>query len=197
MKYFKVIDDLLPKPYLRDLQDHFLSDYCNWSFNGSLTGDESEEVLGSFGFAIKLHWNGYFTGGYESTLTKALVFSAQEKVEEIINQPMEIVRARGDMTVFNPLNHRHELHTDFQYEHMTAIFYLNTSDGNTILLDREGKSILHEVEPVENRLLIFDGLMQHTGHSPSKNKCRVLINMNFMTPKLVHELNEKYGINGR
>lgn len=194
----KIIDNFLAKYYLQHLQDNFLGDNSSWSFNDSLTGDDSLKVLGSFGFGIKLHWNGYFTGSYESTLVRGLVFSAQEKVEEVFGESLEIIRARADMTVFNPLNHRHELHTDFQYEHMTAIFYLNNSDGNTILFDRDGKNILAEVEPVENRLLIFDGLLQHTGHSPSNHKSRVLINMNFMTPKLVQELNQMHGVyNGR
>ena len=194
----KIIDNFLAKYYLQHLQDNFLGDNSSWSFNDSLTGDDSLKVLGSFGFGIKLHWNGYFTGSYESTLVRGLVFSTQEKVEEVFGESLEIIRARADMTVFNPLNHRHELHTDFQYEHMTAIFYLNNSDGNTILFDRDGKNILAEVEPVENRLLIFDGLLQHTGHSPSNHKSRVLINMNFMTPKLVQELNQMHGVyNGR
>jgi hypothetical protein len=194
----KIIDNFLAKYYLQHLQDNFLGDNSSWSFNDSLTGDDSLEVLGSFGFGIKLHWNGYFTGSYESTLVRGLVFSAQEKVEEVFGESLEIIRARADMTVFNSLNHRHELHTDFQYEHMTAIFYLNNSDGNTILFDRDGKNVLAEVEPVENRLLIFDGLLQHTGHSPSNHKSRVLINMNFMTPKLIQELNQMHGVyNGR
>ena len=95
------------------------------------------------------------------------------------------------MTLYNPEKYRHELHTDYSYEHTSAIFYLNSSDGNTLLFDREGTNLLTEVEPIENRLLIFDGLLQHTGHSPSMHKSRVLINMNFMTPELIDELNSK------
>lgn len=189
----KIIDNLLPRIYFEELQHHFTGDECRWFFNNSLTGDDSLESIGSFGFNLKLHWNGYFVDNYESILTKALVFTAQERVEKLVKEPMQIVRVRGDMTVYNSLNHRHELHTDFQYEHMTAIFYMNSSDGNTLLYDREGNELIQEVEPVGNRLLIFDGMMQHTGHSPSKHKSRILINMNFMTPKLVEELNQQYG----
>ena len=36
-----------------------------------------------------------------------------------------------------------------------------------------------EIEPVSNRLLIFDGLFIHTGCTPSKNNRRILINSNF------------------
>lgn len=193
----KVIDNLIPKPYLKDLQSYFLSnENCEWFFNTNLTSNESSESLGSFGFNMRLHWNGHFISNFVGTFVRGLVFTAQEKVEDFVQKPQQIVRARVDMTVYNPDNYCHELHTDFSYEHMTAIFYMNTSDGNTLLFDRDGKELIQEVEPVENRLVIFDGLMQHTGHSPSKHKSRVLINMNFMTPELVNELNRKYGNHG-
>jgi len=175
----KIIDNLLTPSYLKDLQNHFLSQNCEWYFNDNLTGDESYENLGSFGFVIKLHWDGYFVGSQTSILIKALTFTALDEVEKILQCPQQIIRVRADMTLYNPLNYRHEVHTDFEDEHTTAIFYLNTSDGNTVIFDREGKKLLKEVEPIENRLVIFDGLLQHTGHSPSTHKSRALINMNF------------------
>jgi len=193
----KIIDNLISKPYLKDLQSYFLQDGCEWFFNNALTGNESHESLGSFGFNMKLHWNGYFVSNFSGTFIRSLVFSAQEKVEEFAQKSQQIVRVRADMTMYNPKNYRHELHTDFSHEHMTAIFYMNTSDGNTLLFDRNGEECVKEIEPVENRLIIFDGLMQHTGHSPSKHKSRVLVNMNFMNPELVEELNKQHGHHGR
>lgn len=189
---FTIIDNFLTKSYLKDLQNYFLSQRCEWNFNDNLTGDDSYAILGSFGFTIPLHWNQMFSNSYAGSLTRVLVLTAADKVEEITNIPHIAVRARADMTVFNSLNHRHEMHTDYPQEHMTAIFYLNTSDGNTLLYDRDGKELLTEVEPIENRLLVFDGLLQHTGHSPSKHKSRVILNMNFMTPTLVEELNNMH-----
>lgn len=189
---FEIIDNLLTESYLRDLQNYFLSQRGEWNYNDNLTGDESYAVLGSFGLTMRLHWNQTFVDSYAATLSKALIFTALDKVIEITNIPHLVVRARADMTLYNPLNHRHELHTDYPYEHTTAIFYLNTSDGNTLLYDREGKELLTEVEPIENRLLVFDGLLQHTGHSPSNHKSRTLLNINFMSPTLVDELNNRY-----
>jgi hypothetical protein len=193
----KIVDNLLPKRYLEDLQSYFLSENCEWFFNDNLTDDNSYDSLGSFGFNMRLHWNGYFVSNYVGTLARALVFTVQEEVEKHLERNQRIVRARADMTMYNPTNYRHELHTDFPQEHTTAIFYMNTSDGNTLLFDRKGDKLIQEVEPVENRLVIFDGLMQHTGHSPSKHKSRILINMNFMNPELVDELNRIHGNNGR
>ncbi len=193
----KIIDDFLPKRYFEDLQSYFLSENCEWFFNDNLTDDNSYNSLGSFGFNMRLHWNGYFVSNYVGTLVRALVFIAQEEVEKHLEREQRIVRARADMTLYNPTKHRHELHTDFPHEHTTAIFYMNSSDGNTLLFDRKGDKLIQEVEPIENRLIIFDGLMQHTGHSPAKHKSRILINMNFMNPNLVEELNRIHGNNGR
>ncbi len=192
----KVIDNLISKHYLDHLQSHFLGENCEWFFNDNLTNDDSYESLDSFGFNMRLHWNGYFIGNFVGTLIRSLVFSTQEKVEEFVERPQQIIRARADMTMYNPNKYRHELHTDFPYDHTTAIFYMNNSDGNTLLFDRQGNDLIEEIEPVENRLVIFDGLMQHTGHSPSNHKSRVLINMNFMNPELVEELNRIHGYNG-
>ena len=177
----KIIDNLLPIPYLKDLQDYFLKPSCEWFYNDTLTYSKSGESLGSFGFSINLHSNGKFISGFAGSFIRGLVFSAQEKVDEFSQKPHQVIRARADMTVYNPEKYRHELHTDlYGDEHMTCIFYMNTSDGNTLLFDRKGENLIQEVEPIENRLLIFDGLMQHTGHSPSKHKSRVLVNMNFI-----------------
>ena len=189
---FEIIDDLLTESYLRDLQNYFLSQQCEWHFNDNLTSGDSYCKNGSFGFVIRLHWNQIFLESHSAMICRALILSAQDKVSEVMKTQHLVVRARADMTLYNPEKYVHEIHTDYPYEHTTAIFYLNTSDGNTLLYDREGKELLKEVEPVENRLLIFDGLLQHTGHSPAEHKSRVLFNMNFMTPDLINDLNNRY-----
>ena len=79
------------------------------------------------------------------------------------------------MTLYNPNNYRHEIHTDLEIPNITCIFYVNDSDGDTVLYE---KGMARSVEPKANRLLMFDGDIAHTGHSPSKHKNRVLINTN-------------------
>jgi len=189
---FEIIDDFLSTSYLKDLQNHFLSLQCKWHYNDHLTDDNSYHNIGSFGFTNKLHWNQNFVNSSCGVLSKGLLLFSQAKVQEFTETSYQIVRARADMTMYNPLKYCHEIHTDYPYEHMTAIFYINNSDGNTLLFDREGKNLIQEVEPIENRLLIFDGLLQHAGHSPANHKSRVIVNMNFMTPELINDLNQRH-----
>ena len=85
----------------------------------------------------------------------------------------EILRARGDMTMYSSTGFEHKPHVDFTFPNIAAIYYVNDSDGNTVCLDQE-------VEPKANRLVTFSGDIPHTGHSPSEHKNRILINSNYL-----------------
>ena len=67
----------------------------------------------------------------------------------------------------------HQSHTDYEYEHIAAVFSLNTCDGYT----RIGDTI---VESVENRIVFFDGSKIHNSTSTSNKKGRFNINLNFL-----------------
>ena len=62
-----------------------------------------------------------------------------------------------------------ELHANLT----TAIFYMNTNNGYTLLETEE------KIESVENRLVVFPCDMLHTGVSQTDTKIRVTLNLNF------------------
>ena len=176
-------DNLLPKKYLRDLQECFVH-HCEWHYSDNTTYGPNQSHLdegkpGSIGFAISFFENGHWLPTVPAAIVRGLISYIHEKVEEECGQSVSLFRARADMTVYNPENHRHEIHTDFPFPHITAIFYLITSDGNTVLEDGEG-NVVEEFEPIENRLITFEGDTPHTGYSPSKHKNRILFNVNFV-----------------
>ena len=95
------------------------------------------------------------------------------------------------MTMYNPNQHMHEPHIDVNEPHVAAVYYVNDSDGNTVLYKQRSEvndrstfpeqlDVLIEVEPKANRLLMFDGSLIHTGHSPSKTNSRVIINSDYI-----------------
>lgn len=66
----------------------------------------------------------------------------------------------------------HEFHTDRKVPHKVALFYVTTSNGFTVLKDTT------EVQCVENRMLLFDGSIEH--HSvTSTDHPRCVININY------------------
>ena len=98
-----------------------------------------------------------------------------------------IWRARADMVTWSKEDFIHPAHIDFPFPNTASIFYVNETDGDTILYnvkpneDPNGEADeLERVSPKTNRLVIFDGDLLHTGCSPTKHKNRILINSNYI-----------------
>ena len=72
-------------------------------------------------------------------------------------------------------------HTDFPWKHKwwTAIYYVNSNNGKT-LFEKNKKNVTSK----ENRLMIFDGRLKHTGTTPTDSKKRVVINFNFFSENM-------------
>jgi hypothetical protein len=115
------------------------------------------------------------------------------KIEEYFNLPVgSLFRARLDMTLRSPENTIHTPHVDHKFFHYASILYLNDSDGDTIFFnekidadnsdcfpDCSDLTVKKIVSPKKNRLIFFDGSYFHTGHSPSNNNRRILLNANY------------------
>ena len=86
-----------------------------------------------------------------------------------------VLRGRADMVTWSKDEYIHPPHADFPYPNTAAVFYVNESDGDTILYGDE----VSRVSPKGNRLVLFDGSILHTGCSPTKHKNRILINSNY------------------
>ena len=68
----------------------------------------------------------------------------------------------------------HKEHIDFNYEHIGAVFSLNTCDGYTKFSDG------NKVESVANRIVFFDASKKHQSTTTSNAKLRYNINFNFL-----------------
>ena len=68
----------------------------------------------------------------------------------------------------------HKEHIDFNYEHIGAVFSLNTCDGYTKFSDGT------KVKSVANRIVFFDASKYHQSTTTSNAKLRYNINFNFL-----------------
>ena len=68
----------------------------------------------------------------------------------------------------------HKEHIDFNYEHIGAVFSLNTCDGYTKFSDGT------KVESIANRIVFFDASKYHQSTTTSNAKLRYNINFNFL-----------------
>jgi hypothetical protein len=93
-----------------------------------------------------------------------------------------LLKAKINKTIARDINMIVGWHTDMPPNHWaidknpkTAIFYINTNDGYTIIDDVDQKII----NCVENRIVIFDSHIKHTGVTCSSYKEKLLMNINY------------------
>ena len=109
-----------------------------------------------------------------STICKEFV--VKEKIKKI-----HILRARANLMLqvknFKK-NGYNTPHIDFEFPHYILIYYIDNTDGDTFLFNKNN-SIMAKIKPEPNKLLFFDGLIYHASSNPVKNKFRKVINISF------------------
>jgi hypothetical protein len=85
-----------------------------------------------------------------------------------------LIRVKANLYPRTHIIEKHAPHSDYPFEHMGAIFYLNTNNGKTILEDGT------EIDSVKNRLLMFDSSRPHSSTSATDAKARINININYI-----------------
>ena len=75
-----------------------------------------------------------------------------------------------------------KIHTDLNFPHWVCLYYVNDSDGDTILYKDDEKTEIKRISPKKGRIVFFDGSIKHCGSFPSKNY-RSIINFDFLGEK--------------
>ena len=162
----RIIDDFLDAEYHQHLQTMLMGWEFPWYYQHTLTHGNNDVQAHGFN-----HW---LTSEGDPDFAQ-LVDTMQSTIKA-----KECLRVRADMTLYNSEGYRHAFHVDCKEPHTVCIYYVNDSDGDTIILgDKNDHDIVH-VTPKANRLLTFNGKHMHTGHSPVQHKNRILINANFI-----------------
>jgi hypothetical protein len=76
-------------------------------------------------------------------------------------------------------------HVDIPKPHWVLIYYVNDSDGDTVILDKTypdwaNAAVLHSVSPKKGRGVLFDGRHYHCGTCPTGHDCRIVLNYDFV-----------------
>lgn len=87
-----------------------------------------------------------------------------------------VFRSRARLTINEPKIRIGNPHVDYQIPHWVLIYYVNSTDGDTILFDEKGR-IVEKVTPRRGRCLLFDGSIRHAA-SNSTSGPRIIINNN-------------------
>ena len=168
----EVYDDFLEEEQFRWVKREMLGNNFNWKL-ASVLDPKIDNIICSDLENIQFsNWmyHGLAPGGPEFNIA-----------EPIFKDPRldltGLVRIKANLTMRTPEVITHGFHTDGNFHHTSAIYYVNTNDGYTAFEDGT------QIESVENRLLVFDSQISHTGSTCTNARVRCVINFNYYTSK--------------
>ena len=177
----RIIDNFLDKEYFDKIQSHIEGCHFPWNYRDNITTGENN-TIGMYGFNYIII-DPDKDKPNDLGLYNRLIYEMIKATgcNDIFRSRLDMTVNRGESIILDP-------HVDFFFPHVSSILYINNSDGNTIIYNQKYNdhdrydqklTVKEEIEPVANRLLIFDGLYIHTGCTTSKYNRRILINSNF------------------
>jgi len=100
----------------------------------------------------------------------------------------EILRIKANiLNKTDKQNHIHPPHVDMTTPHMVLLYYVNDSDGDTVIFDQkydDGEvprlTVNRSISPKAGAAILFDGLTYHSSSSPQYTEERIVININFI-----------------
>tara|TARA_R110000823_G_scaffold313889_2_gene442043 strand:+ start:1958 stop:2446 length:489 start_codon:yes stop_codon:yes gene_type:complete len=157
---YKVVDNFLPINYFKKIQSLLLNARLEWYYK-----DYSSYVGGKDGHSfVHVFWG---SGKKTSNFLDEFNFLLEKlKVKHLL-------QLRANMLIRDSVYAQSDLHVDYDStSSTTAILYINTNNGYTIL---NGKKI----ESVENRLLIFPVNVKHASIRQTDTNRRIVLNINY------------------
>ena len=167
----KVIDDFLSESAFEVTQQFFLGSDIPWYYNDTIAGDDkgidAYQFVYTF-FNVQKPFScscGNYSNFLQPILTKI--------------SPLYLLRAKANLRPRTKEHFRSNFHVDMNLGQTTAIYYLNSNNGSTVFKDSGDK-----VESVANRLIVFDGSIEHAGTSCTDDSRRVVLNINYIPSEL-------------
>jgi len=172
---YEILDNYLPQEDFENIINTFFPQNINnpdnftWNYMKGIVRDPE---LGPTGYE-EHDWM-YSHSFYSSD--NGLKFSKHYSlVKPILNKikAKKIFDIRANLLVPTAEHIYHEFHTDRKIPHKVALFYVTDCNGFTVLKDTT------EVKCVPNRMLFFDGTIEHHSVSSTDNP-RCAININYV-----------------
>ena len=178
---YKIYDDCISKEVVDKIEKVLLQNDYRWNYWGYTVTPTSPDpqmshILYSYDPLIESK-NNYFKSKFCYVLT--YLFDEIENVESQI----VTLRDRGKSTILFPpaKNQKQEsdIHIDCNDIEMDNIlYYVNNSDGDTILYENDRKTVIERITPKAGRFLYFDGNIPHCASRPVESLKRLVININ-------------------
>ena len=188
----KIIDNFLTKSYHKNILELLTNPDFGWGYNDCISAPSG---LGPMDHPKPPHFKEYGFSQVFWDVQNGPIKEFSSFFHPFLLQVLDdtdcdfFLRARMDMVTWSGKeDFIHPPHVDFHFPNTASVFYVNESDGDTILYNVKRNDVAHykdlkiydRISPKPNRLVLFDGDHLHTGCSPTKYKQRILINSNYI-----------------
>tara|TARA_B110000503_G_scaffold89598_1_gene135634 strand:- start:8980 stop:9573 length:594 start_codon:yes stop_codon:yes gene_type:complete len=186
------IENIIPKSYQKFILDKVTSLQFPWYFNPNLVSNEDDLKLSNniqgfnhFVFEEQKQVSPFFDSIYPLYLNIIDQTSIKFNILE---------RMRFNLTYPNKESTLpwHMPHIDSMYPHYNAIYYVNDSDGDTVIFNETNKdysddfefmkennfTVKHRVTPKQGKVVIFPGHYYHSSSFAKESKYRCVLNIN-------------------
>lgn len=195
---FIVIDNFLPDNQAIELCDWLISAGQQWVFNPATCvlndfyeqkaiDDNCREYL-QFGKNFIKYNDDQFKEFQDEN--KISIHDTPENIEKIFYvveefnkrfnlDKIKIFRAKANLLTQYQNNKKEYYdtpHIDWDFPHHVLLYYVNDSDGDTILF--KDRKIWKRISPKKNRLLMFNHKVLHASSHPIESVARVVLNYN-------------------
>lgn len=178
--FYKVIDNAISEKYSRFIFDEIVK--VPWTFvpNLSYSTSNNTETAG-FSYNFFLNKNYTSTGteirNSEYNYVIPMLLSAFDHLG--INCDLSSVfRSRARLTIQRDQQKIEDMHVDYSFPHLVLLYYVNTTDGDTVLYSKDNE-IIERISPRRGRCVLFDGSINHAS-STSTLSPRIVINNNIL-----------------
>jgi hypothetical protein len=160
MSEIKIIKDCLLKEDFINIKNTLFSDYFSWYLNLGVNNSKDNYTQFTHTF-----YNNYIQNS-----------NLLDNLKPIINflNPLALIRVKANLLTKTNEIIKHGFHVDQEFKCTTAIFYVNNNNGYTEF--ESGEKVYSE----ENKLVIFDTFLKHTGTTCTDSNERIVINFNFV-----------------
>ena len=171
----KIYDNFLPDEIFQKLFSYMNGYDFKWNMT-KVVDDTTDNRINNRQLA-----HVFYERHFLSMDTLELLFPFFQKI-----QPVALIKIKANLNMPTENIIEHGFHNDIEDGvHLdfikTAVFYLNTNNGYT-KFEHDGTI----VNSVQNRLVVFDNRMKHTGTTCTEQPFRMVINFNYVHDPKCH-----------
>lgn len=196
MSVIQIFDNIIPQGY----QDAIEEDLMKWQFPWNYVNDVTNMNYGNNSGMAHLAFNIGQSPSEWYPFIKPIIYSIEQATGDTIR---ELLRIRvGFLTPSLSEDNYNTPHLDFTVPHTTVCYYVNDSDGDTIVFDKTvvdmnvdtiTESTIKEYvdvseftvsgrcSPKKGRICKFDGYRFHASSKPKLNERRLVITINYVS----------------